>query len=490
MNERPPGAPIIDWTVRRDWTAAARADGTYSDLIGQFAVTIAREAMRFAQDPDILILISPSMGGDSALAAARLMRAAGYSPRIATDRRFVHPTPDGPELDEYRRDRVRAFTTMLEACGERIDILEESAPAPLLIDASFTPLVPFGTPWRHEHAWGAQWRTFYRAASVRIAIDNLAFASPNGESMYLIEEHPGATMTIALGALAAQHVVLPAAPLCGRIVLAPADPPVASDWRVTARPRIDPPAPDAHKYSRGMVVVVGGEMPGAARLAARAAAASGAGYVVLAGKDVHAGIDAIVSRSVETPGDLSALLDDSRIGAVVIGPGLGRSDRARAMLAAALASDRPLVLDADALTLLGRENEGPLRRPPATWITPHFGEWAALSGDSFFESGKLVQTAWWAEEGFGMIFKGADTVIGTPAGAAVLDRLGPSWLSTAGTGDVLSGVLAARLAARQGDWACGAEAVWLHARAAELAGPAFTADELIASIGAAIGECV
>lgn len=491
MNRRPAGAPLAHWEWRRDWLAAARTDGSYDALVVHFAKAIAREAARFAQADDMLLLVSPSLGGDSTLAAASLLRRAGFAPRIATDRRLLHPTADGPESDEYRRDRVLAFGETLRRSGERIQILEESHAAPLLIDAGFTPLVPFGTPWRHEAQWAGHWRYLHHSASVRIAIDNIPFACPNGEQVYEIDggPHPICTATLALGALSAQHVMAPAATLCGDILFAPAQPAFDSKWRVIGRPRIDPPGPEAHKYSRGMVVVVAGEMPGAARLTARAAAASGAGYVVLAGADADAGLDAIVHWPVATPEQLAARLGDGRIGAVVIGPGLGRSDHARAMLDVALACDRPLVLDADALMLLGWIDDWTPDRAAPTWITPHFGEWTALSGDSWFEHGKLVQTAWWAEEGFGMIFKGADTVVATPVGVGVPDRLPSGWLSTAGTGDVLAGILAARLATRRGDWGCGNEAVWLHMRAAELAGAAFCADELIGHIGTAIGEC-
>jgi hydroxyethylthiazole kinase-like uncharacterized protein yjeF len=491
MNRRPAGAPVVHWEWRRDWLVAARADGSYDALVAQFAKAIAREAARFTQADDILLLVSPSLGGEATLAAAPLLRQAGFAPRIATDRRLLHPTPDGPESDEYRRDRVLAFGETLRRSGEAIGIVEESQAAPVLIDAGFTPLVPFGTPWRHEAEWANHWRFLHQGASVRIAIDNIPFACPNGEQIYEIDggPHPAYSATLAVGALSAQHVMAPASRLCGDILFAPAQPPLDSKWRVIERPRIDPPGVDAHKYSRGMVVVVAGEMPGAARLAARAAAASGAGYVVLAGERADAGLDAIVHWPVATAEAMATRLRDDRIGAVVIGPGLGRTDHAQAMLDVALACDRPLVLDADALTLLGRIDDWTPGRAAPTWITPHFGEWAALSGDAYFEHGKLVQTAWWAEEGFGMIFKGADTVVATPVGVGVPDRLPSGWLSTAGTGDVLAGILGARLAARRGDWRCGDEAVWLHMRAAELAGAAFCADELIGHIGSAIGEC-
>ncbi|WP_308223026.1 NAD(P)H-hydrate dehydratase [Sphingomonas sp. J344] len=169
-------------------------------------------------------------------------------------------------------------------------------------------------------------------------------------------------------------------------------------------------------------------------------------------------------------------LDDTRIGAVVIGPGLGRDDRAREKLDAALASDRPLVIDGDALHLL---DLAALRdRAAPVVLTPHTGEFEALFGAG---PGSKIDRAQDAARRANavVVFKGADTVIAAPDGRANVAAIGSSWLSVAGTGDVLAGAIAAQLA--KGSWdlfgAVGA-GVWLHGEAARILDRCFLADEL------------
>ena len=246
-------------------------------------------------------------------------------------------------------------------------------------------------------------------------------------------------------------------------------------------PVIVPPLRDAHKYSRGMVAVVQGEMPGAAMLAARAAMHGGAGYVVLAGRTPESpGPDALVRRRIER---LGPLLDDRRLGAVVVGPGLGDEP---SWLTEALESACPLVLDGDALTL--EIVEPVARRRALTILTPHAAEFDRLFGTS--SASKVERTIAAAHAtGATIVHKGAETVIASPQGAHWVESEGSPWLSTAGTGDVLAGLIAARLAVR-GDLDAAVEGVWLHTRIAALAGPAFTADDLIALIPQAIAECL
>lgn len=244
------------------------------------------------------------------------------------------------------------------------------------------------------------------------------------------------------------------------------------------RPRLAPPPREAHKYSRGMVAVVAGAMPGAAMLAARAAMHGGAGYVLLAGRDPPGGRpDALVRRRLD---DLAGLLADERIGALVLGPGLGDEPE---WLEAALASDRALVLDGDALTIAIRPRAAP------TILTPHGGEFARMFGQG--EGEKLARTQAASDRlGAVVIHKGAETIVAAPDGRIAVNEDAPSWLSTAGAGDVLAGLVGARLASGRAPFEAGCEAAWLHARVAELAGPAFIADDLIPLIPRAIAECL
>jgi hydroxyethylthiazole kinase-like uncharacterized protein yjeF len=295
-------------------------------------------------------------------------------------------------------------------------------------------------------------------------------------------------VTVALGALKPVHVL--AADRCGDVLLDdldldPGETGGAGDgpgWRSIARPLVRAPSAGDHKYRR-QVTIIAGAMAGAARLAARAASSAGAGYVVLLGDGPGTGpLDAIVHRP---EGDLAAVLADDRgDNVVVVGPGLGRDDRARQVLDAALDSTRNLVLDGDALTLLGEAAASRLRARQGgrTVLTPHEGEFARMFGGG--QGTKLQRTANAARAtGATIVHKGYVTVIAGPSGVGRVSVGGSTWLATAGTGDVLAGAVAARF----GDEA---SAVWLHSRAASLAGPAFAADRLADLLPGAISECL
>jgi NAD(P)H-hydrate repair Nnr-like enzyme with NAD(P)H-hydrate dehydratase domain len=151
-------------------------------------------------------------------------------------------------------------------------------------------------------------------------------------------------VTLALGAWKLAHWLMPAAALMGERRLVPIG--IGAVERAAALlacPRLAAPAPDAHKYTRGLVLVVGGAMAGAALLACEAAMRSGAGAVRLAGGAPHPAVSPDVILRDEPLGDLLA---DDRTGAVLVGPGLGRDAEARGRLAEAIAAGRPSVIDA------------------------------------------------------------------------------------------------------------------------------------------------
>lgn len=259
------------------------------------------------------------------------------------------------------------------------------------------------------------------------------------------------------------------------------------------RPRLTAPGPEDHKYTRGFVTVIGGAMPGAAALATLAAARAGAGYVQLIAHERIEGLPfAVVQRPA--PGDLAwQLLGDRRIGAIVVGMGLGRDDAARAIVAAVVASGRPLVLDADALPHLA----WPLARPAI--LTPHAGEFAlafpdlATADDANVScpNGRLAaaRTAA-ARTGAAVILKGNRTVVASPDGRAGIGPSASAGLATAGTGDVLAGLCGTMLAQLRDPFAAACAAVWLHARTADGRAIPFLADDLVdGRLSAAVGEC-
>jgi hydroxyethylthiazole kinase-like uncharacterized protein yjeF len=180
------------------------------------------------------------------------------------------------------------------------------------------------------------------------------------------------------------------------------------------------------------------------------------------------------------------VLSDPRLSALVVGPGLGRDSSARQKLAAALATPVPIVLDADALHLV--EPAVLRHRSAPTLLTPHKGEFAALFGDAGGGT-KLDRTRHAAAQtGATIIFKGADSVVAAPDGRALLSAGSPAWLASAGTGDVLAGIAGAMLARGLAPLEAAEAALWLHKRAAALAGPALIADDMLLALPAAFAE--
>jgi hydroxyethylthiazole kinase-like uncharacterized protein yjeF len=257
-----------------------------------------------------------------------------------------------------------------------------------------------------------------------------------------------------------------------------------------------------HKYDHGHLLVLGGGVArgGAARLAARAALRVGAGLVTLgcpgaALIENAARLDAVMIRRVDDADDLRALLEDARIATVVLGPGLGVGDRTRALVEVALASEIAVVLDADALTSFA-EAPGALfaaLRGARAVLTPHGGEFwrlfpaqaAAYARET--RAGPLASRIDMAEgaaklSGAVVLLKGADTIIAAPDGgvvvnAAVHDRAAP-WLATAGSGDVLAGLIGGLMARGFAPMAAAETGAWVHVEAARTFGAGLIAEDL------------
>ncbi|MFU8898192.1 MAG: NAD(P)H-hydrate dehydratase [Roseinatronobacter sp.] len=246
-----------------------------------------------------------------------------------------------------------------------------------------------------------------------------------------------------------------------------------------------------HKYSYGHALVLSGGVGrgGAARLAARAALRVGAGLVTLccppaALIENAARLDAIMLRPVADEVALTNALTDPRITALCLGPGLGLGRRECGLVAAALRSKRPIVLDADALSLIAQNPDLRALVHADCVLTPHAGEFARLWPDlGTSEHSKLKATCRAAQDiGAVVLFKGADTVIAGPDGfpeihAALRDRAAP-WLATAGTGDVLAGLITGLLARGIPPRTSARTGAWLHVEAARQFGAGLLAEDL------------
>ena len=251
------------------------------------------------------------------------------------------------------------------------------------------------------------------------------------------------------------------------------------------------PAIDGHKYSRGHVLVGSGGIAatGAARLAARAALRAGAGLVTVASpRDAlavnAAALTAVMVRAVDTAQEYyDLLLADPRLNACVVGPGFGVGERTREIVAAILSAHRACVLDADALTSFSSDPQlliaGIRNTTEPVIFTPHSGEFARLFGHLRGAGGKLEQARKAAElSGAVIVLKGADTVVAHPDGRAAIAANAPPYLATAGSGDVLAGIIGGLLAQGVDGFHAAAIAVWLHGEAAALVGPGLIAEDL------------
>ncbi len=261
------------------------------------------------------------------------------------------------------------------------------------------------------------------------------------------------------------------------------------------------PVADGHKYDRGHAVVFSGgmETTGAARLSAQAALRSGAGLVTLATPPAAlmvnaAHLTAVMVRSVRGVDGIRSLLEDARLNACLIGPGYGVGEAASASVLAILETDAAVVLDADALTSFAGqadvlwEHLGARNAPVV--LTPHDGEFARLFPD-LTSLPKLERVRRSAERsGAVVILKGADTVIADPSGITAINDNAPPWLATAGSGDVLAGMVAGLLAQRMPAFEAAAMAVWLHGEAGREAGPGLIAEDLAPALRPVIARLV
>ncbi len=254
-----------------------------------------------------------------------------------------------------------------------------------------------------------------------------------------------------------------------------------------AAARLAPPSPTDDKYSQGVVGIVAGSAayPGAGVLCTGAALRTRPGLVRYAGTAAD-GVRAAWPEAIVTDGRPA---DAGRVQAWVVGPGMGTDDAARSVLAEVLATDLPVVVDADGLTLLAAEPALVRGRRAPTLLTPHDREFARLGGDVGADRvGAARRLA--ADLGCAVLLKGSATVVADADGIAYVNATGTPWLATAGTGDVLSGIAGALLATALPAIEAGAVAAHLHGRTGQLAaqrGPLLAGD-LVRRLPQAIGR--
>lgn len=438
-------------------------------LMGRAGQGAAQEIWRISHDMPTLVLCGPGNNGGDGYVIAEWLRQKGVQVSVAAD-------------GEPKTDAARNARSLWKGSIVSID---EANSCPQVVDCLF------GTGLQRPITGKLLERYLGLCGEAKrlIAID--VPSGVDSDTGQLLNETPDFDLTIALGAHKPAHFLEPSRSKSGHITCVDIGINEASGIRLQAKPVLSAPKSMDHKYTRGLVAIIAGEMHGAAILSALAAQSSGAGYVKIFSRGKFETPNAsIVVNSYENPKILAELLDDRRIGAVAVGPGLGRDDSAKVAVDIALDCSNDLVLDADALSLLGQDFVNQVKSKKQGIIaTPHSGEFGAIFKSSGVRKIKdtvdLAKTA-----GITILHKGSDTVIADAIGDAVVSNSSSSWLSAAGTGDVLTGIIAARLAIGVEPFEAAQQGHWLHNRAAQLAGPSFSPETLISFLPQALAECL
>ncbi|HTB88027.1 MAG TPA: NAD(P)H-hydrate dehydratase [Steroidobacteraceae bacterium] len=453
----------------------AMAAGTPGALLMQNAgEAVAREIKRRFTPRAVSVLCGPGNNGGDGFVAAAALAQSGWTVRVALL----------GDVEALRGDALlyaRRWPGVIEALTPAI--IEN---AELVIDALFGSGL-------NRHL-GAKVSDTLAYASRR-AVPIVAVDVPSGikgDSGENIGAAP-AVCTVTFMCKKPGHLLLPGRDVCGDVVVADIGIPQSVIASLALDTWENAPAlwldnlPQRHaninKYSRGHALLYGGyPMTGASRMAARAAARSGAGLTTIAVPE-HAfaiyasALTSIMAQPLARSEDLAELLADSRYTAFSIGPGAGISDETRLRALDMLKTGKPVVIDADAISVFSSRPEELFQAiRGACVITPHEGEFKRIfdvSGDKLSRARHAARRS-----GAVVVLKGADTVIAAPDGRAIINSNAPSTLATAGSGDVLGGIVLGLLAQNMDAFPAAAAAVWLHGAAATGFGAGLIAEDL------------
>ncbi|WP_018698237.1 bifunctional ADP-dependent NAD(P)H-hydrate dehydratase/NAD(P)H-hydrate epimerase [Amorphus coralli] len=484
--------------------AATIASGTPGFVLMDRAGRAVADAVmaRHKRGADVLVIAGPGNNGGDGFVAASVLARAGYRVRVMLL----------GEADRLTGDAATAAASW----GGRIEPADPFIVAgDVIVDALFGAGLARAIEGRAAELVEA----ITDSGADVIAVDLPSGVS--GRTGQVLGTAVEADATVTFFRLKPGHLLLPGRLHCGAVGVAdigiPADtlrgiapaafrnaPALWTDhWRA--------PAVEDHKYARGHAIVVSGPMAqtGAARLAAGAALRAGAGLVTVASPGnalaVNAAhLTAVMVRKVDGADGLSDFLADARLNAVLIGPGAGVGAETARSVEAILDGERAAVLDADALTSFEGEADALFRviraRPNRPVVlTPHEGEFARLfsdlavdAADASPDTASKVDRARQAAQRSGavVLLKGPDTVVAAPDGRAAISDNAPAWLATAGSGDVLAGIVTALLAQRIPPFEAAAMADWMHGEAGTAAGPGLISEDLAPALKAVIARLV
>ncbi len=457
-----PGAAVLTAAEMRAAEMAAMARGVSATALMQRAAAVATDAIlrRFAPR-SVLVLCGPGNNGGDGFGIACGLRAAGVSVAVAA----------------IPGRRSAAAAALAARWGDPVTAIDDLAAAPLIIDAVF------GTGLTRSLAPAVQ-AAFDRVRATAAPV--VAIDLPSGidsDSGAALGEPLAAALTIAFGAAKRGHLFGAGRHATGRLLVTDIGLDLP-DMPVThvAPPQLVGLADDTHKYRRGGVLVVAGEQPGAANLSALAALRCGAGAVTIIGDNGPPSAHAIMAAR---DSGAAGLLASGKIGAVVVGPGLGDGQRSRDWLDRLLGGMIPLVIDAGALALFTGPPDRFATACAPIVLTPHAGEFARLFGAPGRDRVAGVQAAA-VRCGGVVVLKGRETIIAGPDGRAAINTHATPWLATAGSGDVLAGMVAALLAQGLAPFDAARGAVWLHGDAGLRGGAGLIADDIPALLPAVL----
>ncbi|GAA4528407.1 NAD(P)H-hydrate dehydratase [Nonomuraea ferruginea] len=432
----------------------------------------------------VLLVGSGDNGGDALHAGAVLARrGAGVTAVLA-----------GSRVHEAGLAALLAAGGVSRKPGGGDDVRRAVEGADLIVDG----LVGIGASGALREPYAGLAETAGHAAAPVVAVD-----VPSGVDASTGRVEGGAVraaVTVTMGALKTGLLVDPGAVYAGRVELIDIGlgpylpgPDVAALTRASVRATLPRPAAASDKYRRGVVGVVAGsdQYTGAAVLAVGGALHAGAGMVRYAGPSRPVGqVRARWPEAVVTELDEPSIDDVGRVQAWVLGPGLGTGRWARELVLRVLATDVPVLVDADGLNVVAHD-VSLLRRTAPVLITPHAGELARLTGAARgdIEAAPLAHArAAAAELGVTVLLKGSTTVVAEEGEPARVNGTGTPWLATGGTGDVLSGIAGSLLAQGLGARDAGSCAAYLHGLAGRIAadGAPLTAAAVAEALPAAI----
>ena len=479
------GAPILTADQMRAAEQQCIAQGTGSYELMQRAGRAVVEVIRLQWPGRVgraLVLCGPGNNGGDGFIVAQGLVELGYDVAIATAR----------PLANYRGDAAKAANGIsLPVLKLKADALVDwLVPETLIVDAVFG----IGLTRPIEGDLARLFEAINTGGAPVVAVD--IASGVQADTGEICGSAVQATVTVTFGWPKRGHLMVPGRGRTGMLVCADIglkDNDLAPEARTV---RLNGPALwiDAfpcpgqadHKYSRGHAIVVGGTvMPGAARLAARGARRAGVGMLTVATAESARGLyladqPGLIVVAMQGVTDLAALLADRRVTGFLVGSGLSPDAETGSLVMTALASGKPGAIDGGGLTVFAGEVRALFSAitGPAV-LTPHEGEFGRLFPHLSHLPSKLARAQAAAREtGAVVVLKGADTVIAAPDGRAVINANAPAWLATAGSGDVLAGLVLGLLAQGMPAFMAAAAAVWLHGAAGAAFGPGLIAEDL------------